>query len=467
MQKDTNLKKAGAFYLVGTLFNKGIGFITIPIFTRILTVQDYGIVTTYNSWVSILSMVLSLALYMAVRASFIDYKDKTENFLAVILTFTIAYGCCISGIILVVVYIVPMTIECGVVALCLLQSVAGALIENVSMFFMMNYRYKARTAIMVLPNLISTLIAIVVIKYLMSDSLYLGRIIPSAVVTLIFGIGVTGYIFLRTGIRFDKEYLSYGLKISTPLVLHGIALNILSQSDRSMITAIRNASETGIYGLIYNFSMIATVLTTALDGIWVPFFTEEMNSKEYGKINSFASKYIKLMTIVIVSVMLVAPEVVKILATQPYWAGISIIPPIVLSNFIIFLYTLYVNIEHYHKKTVFISLNTLIAASTNIVLNLFFIKYFGYIGAAYTTVASYLISFFLHYIYARKLNAILFPLTQVVFPMVLITVMTVLFYFFIDVWIIRWTVVFAMIIVALFTEKEWILNSLIGEKRHG
>ena len=45
----TNYKKASTYYLIGNLFNKGIAFLTVPIFTRILSTTDYGIVTTYNS----------------------------------------------------------------------------------------------------------------------------------------------------------------------------------------------------------------------------------------------------------------------------------------------------------------------------------------------------------------------------------------------------------------------------------
>lgn len=66
--------------MIGSLFNKGIGFITVPIFTRILTLSDYGIVTTYNSWVSIISMFISLALYMGIRLSFVDYEKKVNDF---------------------------------------------------------------------------------------------------------------------------------------------------------------------------------------------------------------------------------------------------------------------------------------------------------------------------------------------------------------------------------------------------
>ena len=62
------------------------------------------------------------------------------------------------------------------------------------------------------------------------------------------------------------------------------------------------------------------------------------------------------MTYAMCCLIMVAPEVVKILASKPYWEGIVIIPPVVLSNYIIFVYTMYVNVEHYYKKTVRISL---------------------------------------------------------------------------------------------------------------
>lgn len=461
MEKKINLKKASTFYLVGTLFNKGIGFITVPVFTRILSVSDYGVVTTYNSWVSILMMFISLALYMAVRASFVDYKEYTKDFLSVITTFTFLYGCLISLIVLVVAYIGPINIDITIMALCLIQALATAIIENVSMFFMMNYQYKARTVLMVLPNLLSTVVAIFLIKNILSSELYLGRIIPNAIITLLFGLVTLLYSFKGTKVRFNKEYLQYGLKISVPLVLHGIALNILSQSDRTMITMIRNSEETGIYGVIYNFSMIATVITTSFDGIWVPYFTRKMNEKDYKAINIFAEKYVEFMSVAMVGVILVGPEVVKLLSTEAYWEGIKIIPPIVLSNYFIFIYTLYVNVEHYYKKTVFISINTTIAAISNILLNLVFIYKWGYVGAAYTTLISYILSLILHYRYSRKINKDVFGLKHYIDPLLIIFLSVLVFYTFINVWYIRWTIATIPVVVFGIKEKDYLIKTFL------
>lgn len=465
MEKKIDSKKASLFYLIGTLFNKGIGFITVPIFTRILTVEDYGIVTTYNSWVSILMVFMSLALYMSVRLSFIDYKEKTNDFLSTILLFTMIYGSIISLIVYAVALIVPMEMSSIVVLLCMLQSLGSALIEDISQFLMMKYRYRFRTMIMVLPNLISTIVAIYIIKYIISTGLYLGRIVPTSLITFLIGLGLSIFFLLKGKIALNKEYLSFGLKVSLPLVLHGIALNILSQSDRTMITMIRNITETGIYGLIYNFSMIATVITTAFEGIWVPFFIRKMNDKRYADIDAMVTKYIELMTIAMIGMTLMGTEVVKLLATEPYWEGITIIPPIVLSNYLIFIYSLYVNVEHYYKKTIFISINTIIAAFSNIIMNYFFITWWGYVGAAYSTLISYGISLVLHYIYARRLNNKIISLKKIALPTVVLVGIVIIFYMFMNWWIIRWCVAFGSVVVLALKEKKFLM-SLIGRRRN-
>ena len=460
MDNNINMKKASTYYLIGTLFNKGIGFITVPIFTRILTVSDYGIVTTYNSWVNIISMFMSLALYMAIRLSFVDYENKVDDCLSTILLFTLGYGTCLGSIVCVTAYILPMSINVGIVVLCLLQALGSALIEDISQFLLMKIRYKFRTIILIIPNLFSTIVAIIIIKSVIKHNLYLGRIVPTALITFAIGLGLTLYFLPKGNITINKEYLSYGLKISLPLVLHGVALNILSQSDRTMITWLKDSTETGIYGLIYNFSMIATVITTAFDGIWVPFFMSSMKKNEYKEIDKYSFKYIELMTIAMIGVVLLGPEIVKLLATEAYWKGISIIPPIILSNYFIFIYTLYVYIEHFYKKTVFISVNTAIAAITNIILNYFFIKKWGYIGAAYSTLLCYGLSLILHYVYSRKLNKDVLPLKQIIAPLLIIIGVVILFYIFINNWIVRWIIAFICVVLLVIKERVFIKSFL-------
>ena len=452
MQKN-EYKKASAFYLIGSLFNKGFAFLTVPIFTRILSTTDYGIVTTYNSWISILSMVMGFAIHMGIRAAFIDYKEKIDDFVSVTTTFTLLCGGVMCLFIGGGAYLLRINVDLTLIVLCLLQGLATALVQNYSMYLMMQYRYKFRTALMILPNLLSVGASVFAILFVVKTDLYMGRIVPTALINAAFGLITVALVYARSHVLYNREYLKYGLAISMPLVLHGIALNILSQSDRTMITWLADASQTGVYSLIYNFSMIATVITTSLDGVWVPWFTERLKNREIKSINDLAVDYINLMTYAMVGVMFVGPEVVKLLASSKYWEGISIIPPVVLANYIIFAYTLYVNIEHFYKKTPYITVNTLIAAGSKLILNYIFIPLYGYVAAAYTTLFSYLLAFVLHARYAKKLEPDVYPLKSFVRPLAHIFGAMIVFYLFMNEWYIRWGGL--CIYLVLMFIREW------------
>ena len=53
---------AGVGYTLGNLLIKGIVFFSLPIFTRILSPEDYGIVNTYTAYNAIFCMILGLSI---------------------------------------------------------------------------------------------------------------------------------------------------------------------------------------------------------------------------------------------------------------------------------------------------------------------------------------------------------------------------------------------------------------------
>lgn len=336
---------------------------------------------------------------------------------------------------------------------CIIQSFGYALINDYSYYLMMRYRYKFRAALMVLPGLISVVLSIFAILFILKDNLYLGRIVPTTAVYGIFAIVVLMAVYSKTKPELNLDYLKYGLKIALPLVLHSIALQILSQSDRVMITSLRNAAETGVYSLVYNLSMIATVITTSLDGIWVPWFTGKLKERKIREINVLAMDYVHLMTYAMVALILVGPEILKIFADQRYWEGMSIIPPIALANYMIFMYTMYVYIEHYYKKTVYITKNTLIAAGLNVILNFILIPKYGYVAAAYTTLASYFVAFILHSRYAKKIEPDIYPLKMFALPLLHVGGAIILYYPLLNFWTLRWGILFVYLIIVLIKER--------------
>lgn len=453
-----SVKQAGVLYFLSMLFNKGIAFLTLPIFTRILSTRDYGIVTTYISWETTLTIIISLSLYMSIRTFYVDFPNEKKEYMNTIITFN-----CIVGIIaIIIVFIVAKFIQVGSILLflCVIHATSDAIINNYTNYLMMDYKYVKRTIFMVFPNLLSVIASIVLISLFKSEKLYLGRIIPMVIFYSIFAILILILTFSEVRPQINKKHLKYGLSISLPLVLHGASLTILSQSDRTMITVLANANETGIYSLVYNFAMIATVITTALEGIWVPWFMRCLKDKKITEINKKVVIYINTMTCAMIAIILLGPEILKLLSTKEYWEGVRIIPPIVLSNYIIFIYTLYVNIEHYYKKTIMITINTIIAALINVITNIVFIPEYGYVAAAFTTLVSYGIAMLLHVYCAKKIEPLVYPISLFIKPFLIIILFTIIYYINIDIWWCRWSLLIVYFVLLLVKNRKLIIKYL-------
>ena len=456
--ENTSYKKASLCYLIGNFFNKGFAFLTIPIFTRLLSTTDYGIINTYSSWAGILSMIVGFAMHMSIRNAFVDYKDDTESYLSTIIKFTLLSSLGFMLIFYAVVKIFRINISLSLVFICLFHSVASSIIEDVSCYFMMKYNYIKRTILMILPNLISVCVAIFLISYILKKDLYLGKIIPEALTIIIFAI-ILSVCYTKKG--FNTAYIKHALKISLPLILHGAALNILSNSDRIMITWLADASQSGIYSLSYSLGMITYAITLSIDGIWIPWFTNKMKEKSYDEINYITKDYIKLITYIMCGLIIVSPEILKILASKSYWEGIKLMPIIIVANFLFFAYNIYSNLEHYYKKSNQITALTILAAVLNLVLNYIFIPKFGYVAAAFTTAISYFVIFILHSIYSKTLNSNVFSIKMFILPIIEIFIFCALFYLLTDLPIARWIIAIIYFCTVAFIQRDKIMTVLL------
>jgi len=75
--------KASFAYLISNVVSKGIGFLTIPVFTRLLSTAEMGTITVYNSWQSIFYVILTLSLTSgSLNVGLLKYKVDRNSFLS-------------------------------------------------------------------------------------------------------------------------------------------------------------------------------------------------------------------------------------------------------------------------------------------------------------------------------------------------------------------------------------------------
>lgn len=466
MENRHKYAKAALFYSVGNVFNRAISLLLLPVFTRLLSTSSYGIVSTYNSWVSIATVIIGLQLSMTLRNATTDYKGNLSQYISSINTFIIGSFAFFGAIAVTARYLFFKDVPLLLVCFCCIHALMTSIINVELQKQMMLVEYVKRTLLLALPSLIAAVFGILVIYFFPSTD-YWGRITTNVVVFCAFGlVYLIGYC-VKGKVYYNKEIWKYSFSLAAPLVFHGLAMVILSGFDKTMLTMLRSAGETGIYSVAATIGTAVLVITSSAESVWVPFFTKKMNDGEKKTVNDIGKKYLYVVTVFCIISMLCLPEVLKVFSDKSYWGGVIIIPPIVLAAFIRVLYSLSADVEYYYKSTTSIAINTLIAAFLNILLNALFIPKYGVMAAAYTTVASYGVSFFIHYLTARKLDKDLFEFKMYFFPIIAAFAGTITTSSLISACFIRWSIALTLCVgVLIFLFKDKSMKILIRGKEN-
>lgn len=440
---------AGIFYLLGNIFDKAIAFITVPIFTRLLSPADYGVVTSYLSWASILSVIITLSISESVRSAIIDFPEEMDGYMSSMFGLGTLSAIIQTSIISLISLFIPNFLSIDIILYCCLHAYAVSMITMVQWHLVLDYKYLLRTFTQSIPNILIIVLSIFWIQQLETNK-YLGRILPNVIVIFITSLISMIIYWARGRVIYRKEYWNYALKFSIPVIFHLLSTVILSQANRTMILFWWDSSEAGLYGLAYQFGLIPLVMTTTLENLWLPWFTRKYLNKEKQIINQVLSPFVWLSLLACVVLIMIFYEVLVFMVEPAYYQSAANIPPIIASTYFMFLTSTFVNLEYYLKETRAVATNTIIVAILNIVLNYLFIPQYGAVAASYSSLVSYIALFVLHYIKSRQLDSSLFPIKLYILPILLMLVSTIGGMFLLDYILIRYLIVFICCAFSLF-----------------
>lgn len=398
--------KAGIGYLIGNMLLKGITFLSAPIFSRLLSTEQFGIYNSYVAYESIIYLIVGLAMHSSLNSAKIKFRDELESYV----TSTIAIASMSSALWIVVVNIIYDKIAsiCGferyVMNILILHCFASSLYQTYHAYVGLKYQYKMFVKISSIYAISNIVVSVILILSIFDSDRATGRIIGTAIPMMIVAVYILVFFLKKARPKYNKEHWSFALKYSIPVVPHGISQVILSSFDRIMIRNMTSASDAGIYSFAYTIYQIFMVASTSLQNVWKPWMYERMDEQDYQTIRKRGSDYAMGMALFTAIVLVFSPEVIKILGPKEYWDSTKCVVPVVLGGYFAFLYTLPSLVEYFYEKTKYIAIGTTGAAVLNIVLNYYFISKYGYIAAAYTTLVTYILYFVFHYLVARKIH---------------------------------------------------------------
>lgn len=444
--------KAGTWYTLSNILNKAVGFISMPLFTKFMSPEEFGIVNTYLSWVTVISIFIGLFLFQSIVVAFKDFTKDIDKYLSSVLTLSFISFIFIGSAIYGAVILLNIEVPHFIVLFAILESYAEFIISFYLQKLIMKNQYKIYAFISSTFSIVIVIFSLILMFTLFKNNKPMARIFSAFFIETLVGI-ILGVLTLVKGKSYiNLTYWKYSLKYSVPLIIHGSAAYILSQSDRLMLSGLIKGSDglfqTGIYSVIYNFGMLAQVVSTALTNIWIPFFTKSLMNKKTDLIDKKAKIFTDVFSFVTVGLLLSGPEIMRFMVrNEDYWSGANMLVPITTSAFAMFLYSFFTTTEGYYKKTFVMSLNTVIAAVINISLNFLFIPKYGAMAAAYATLVAYVISAVMHYFMARKFNKEFLSIKIFLNSIIIVFLVSALTIFTNNCWQIRWLTLFALCVL--------------------
>lgn len=396
--------KASFWFLICAFLQRGISLITTPVFTRLLSTEEYGQYSVFQSWLSIVTVFVSLNLYSGVYVQgLVKFEDNKKSFSSSL------QGLCLTLVaIWMIIYLLFQDFWNALFGLTTVQMLAMLIMIWTSSAFSfwsveqrVNSKYQILVAVTLFVSLIKPILGILLVIY--AEDKVTARILGILLVEMV---AYTPFFFLQ--IRKGKQFYSktiwkYALGFNIPLLPHYLSMTVLNSADRIMIGRMVGESEAGIYNLAYSISMIMMMFNTALMQTIEPWLYKKIKEKKVADISKVAYPAFVLIAGVNIILMFLAPEVISIFAPAEYADAIWIIPPVAMSVFFMFLYTFFAVFEFYYEKTKYITLATMIGAIANIILNAIFIDLFGYYAAGYTTLVCYMLFALFHYCFMKVL----------------------------------------------------------------
>ncbi len=394
-------KSAVAFTICNVL-QKGIAIVTTPLFTRIMTTEQYGLATLYNAWSSIFSIFVTLNLSMGVfNNGMVKFEDNRDAFTSSLAGLSTLLAFFALGFVLIISDFLFLTTR---LSKLLIYTMFATYLVSPSMDlwasrqrFEFNYK---RLVIITLTNVLLTILisSISVIIFTHKGE---AKIISTSLVTVIISLTLYIELFKRGKTFYKKEYWKYVLAFNIPLIPHYLSSILLNQADRIMIARYCGDSWTGIYNVAYGLAMSLYLVCSAVGNAFIPWLYRRLKARCFDDVSTTYEFLIIIIGVIALIIIIFAPELMIIMAPQEYYQGVWAIPPITLGAFLLFVYQMFSNVEIYYEKNRFIAIASTSIAILNIILNYIFIKPYGYIACAYTTFFCYFIFAGIHNIFAN------------------------------------------------------------------
>lgn len=388
MNEKKNLIKNTIIITIGKISTQIITFLLLPLYTRELSTEEYGI---YDLLITISVFLLPFVTCLLEESMFrflIDAKDEldkkkiiTQTVICLLINTTF-YSIIGAIVVTITKYEYGMLFILYIISSVLI-SLSNALARGTGKFKLYSIANFITGIIIVISNL--TLI----LKLNMGmKSLFISTIAANIIsFTLVF-LKLKGYQYVKINL-FDRKLTKTMIKYSLPLVPNSISWSIINVSDRIVITNVLGSAANGIYAIAAKFPSILSAFYGYFSTAWKE--SASRNVKKEDKDNYYNEILIdikRIMTAVLVCMIAFMPILFSILIADEYNEAYKYIPLLIVAAYFHIIAEFYGGIFVAFKDTKILGKTTFIGALVNLIINIILIKSIGIYAAVISTAVS-------------------------------------------------------------------------------
>lgn len=393
-----SLRMDSMFYMFGNVFTKGFLLISMPFLARMLNPSDFGILTVFETLFGILSVVISFGVSDSIVRYY--YEQKMDFNKAAGSMYMVAVGIAVS--LVTIIYLSKKVIATGmnIPEIVVVFAVIFAFMEIPKSIFLQmliaEKKSKAYSLYTTTASFLSLSFTLVFVYYI-KDHRYVGRfygqLVPSLSFFIISQVAIIkGFNFMASRKDIIK-YANYFFNYSLPLLPYRLSGIILTYIDSVIIASTVGLKETGLYSIAYRVGMGILILHVSIGQaieprIMILLKDLEPNTITINKLIEQAAKYIFFFGYI---VAVFAKDILNLLIPASYNDAVDLVPVIVLSYCVLFIFEQFTRINRHFKKTQVNAFAMFVSVVANVILNLILIPVYGYGIAATTTLLSFMI----------------------------------------------------------------------------
>ena len=400
--------KSSLIYLGSSVLNKAIPFLLLPILTKYLSPEEFGVLSIFQLLISFFIAFVGMAMHTNVSKNFFKYtKNQTSLMIGNILM--------ILSLTTLIYFVITFIISFYYKEIFSVPSNWVVIIPMLSFMFMINtinltiLRNEEKAVLFGIYEIANTAVnmGVTILLLLMYNYGWYSQAVGITIAYMLFFIislmhmRKNGFIILR----YDRAEVRKILKLSLPLIPHVVGGIIIALSDRFFIERMVSLEMVGIYSVGYMFGMVVILFTDAFLKAWSPWFYKTLSNINHTKkikIVKYSYLYILATFLIAFGISIFAKFIIPYVVDDRYAGAEIYVFWIAIGYAVHGVYKIFFPYLVHIDKTSFLGISTVIAAVLNLVFNYFLIKEFGAIGAAYSTVLSFIVSASLVFWYQNK-----------------------------------------------------------------